>query len=67
VAVAESTVSANGIYQWQEVTANLLFATVSPIWAVGMFQQAAALGPEQALLGAAALKEASSFSNGTLG
>ena len=32
-----------------------------------MFQQAAALRPEQALLGAAALKEASSFSNGTLG
>jgi predicted GNAT family acetyltransferase len=32
-----------------------------------MFQQAAALRPEQALLGAAALKEASSFSDGTLG
>jgi hypothetical protein len=32
-----------------------------------MFQQAAALRPEQALLGAADLKEASSFSDGTLG
>jgi hypothetical protein len=32
-----------------------------------MFQQAAALRPEQALLGAAALKRASSSSNGTLG
>jgi hypothetical protein len=67
VAVAESTASANGIYQVQEITANLLFWTVSPVWAGGMFQQAAALRPEQALLGAADLKEASSFSDGTLG
>jgi hypothetical protein len=32
-----------------------------------MFQQTAALRPEQALLGAAALKGASTLSNGTLG
>jgi hypothetical protein len=32
-----------------------------------MSQQAAALRPEQTLLGAAELKEASSLSNGTLG
>src|SRR5215211_2217898 len=38
-------------------------------WAArgGMFQQTAALRPEQALLGAAALKGASTLSNGTLG
>jgi hypothetical protein len=32
------------------MTANLLFSTASLVWTGGMFQQAAALRPEQVLL-----------------